>query len=195
MTRIILASASPRRKELLEKIGLKFEIIPSNYDEKLADDNFTYEKIENLALNKGLDVAKNIKDDAIIISADTVVVLDNKILGKPHSKEEAFNMISGLSGKTHEVITAIAMLDNKNNKQLIHSVTTKVTFRQISKEEIEKYVSTKEPYDKAGGYAAQGIAAIFVEKIEGCFNNVVGISSFEVNKMLNILGYHINIEI
>lgn len=195
MTRIILASASPRRKELLEKIGLKFEIIPSNYDEKLADDNFTYEKIENLALNKGLDVAKNIKDDAIIISADTVVVLDNKILGKPHSKEEAFNMISGLSGKTHEVITAIAMLDNKNNKQLIHSVTTKVTFRQISKEEIEKYVSTKEPYDKAGAYAAQGIAAIFVEKIEGCFNNVVGISSFEVNKMLNILGYHINIEI
>lgn len=195
MTRIILASASPRRKELLEKIGLKFEIIPSNYDEKLSDDNFTYEKIENLALNKGLDVAKNIKDDAIIISADTVVVLDNKILGKPHSKEEAFNMISGLSGKTHEVITAIAMLDNKNNKQLIHSVTTKVTFRQISKEEIEKYVSTKEPYDKAGAYAAQGIAAIFVEKIEGCFNNVVGISSFEVNKMLNILGYQINIEI
>ena len=180
MTRIILASASPRRKELLEKIGLKFEIIPSNYDEKLSDDNFTYEKIENLALNKGLDVAKNIKDDAIIISADTVVVLDNKILGKPHSKEEAFNMISGLSGKTHEVITAIAMLDNKNNKQLIHSVTTKVTFRQISKEEIEKYVSTKEPYDKAGAYAAQGIAAIFVEKIEGNYSSAIGLPTHKV---------------
>lgn len=194
MKRIILASASPRRKELLEKIGLEFEIIPSNYDEKLTDDSFTYEKIEALALNKGLDIAKDIKDNAIIISADTVVVLDNKILGKPHSKEEAFNMISALSDKTHEVITAIAMLDTGNNKQLIHSVTTKVTFRKISKEEIEKYVSTKEPYDKAGAYAAQGIAAIFVEKIEGCFNNVVGISSFEVNKMLNELGYHINIE-
>ena len=193
MKRIILASASPRRKELLEKIGLKFEIIPSNYDEKLTDDSFTYEKIETLALNKGLDIVKDIKDNAIIISADTVVVLDNKILGKPHTKEEAFAMISALSGKTHEVITAIAMLDTENNKQLIHSVTTKVTFRKISKDEIERYVSTKEPYDKAGAYAAQGIAAIFVEKIEGCFNNVVGISSFEVNKMLNELGYHINI--
>ena len=194
MKRIILASASPRRKELLEKIGLKFEIIPSNYDEKLTDDSFTYEKIETLALNKGLDIVKDIKDNAIIISADTVVVLDNKILGKPHTKEEAFAMISALSGKTHEVITAIAMLDTENNKQLIHSVTTKVTFRKISKDEIERYVSTKEPYDKAGAYAAQGIAAIFVEKIEGCFNNVVGISSFEVNKMLNELDYHINIE-
>ena len=193
MTRIILASASPRRKELLEKIGLKFDIIPSNYDEKLVDNNFTYEKIENLALNKGLDVAKNINDEAIIISADTVVVLNNKILGKPHSKEEAFNMIKELSGKTHEVITAIAMLDNRNNKQLIHSVTTKVTFREIELEEIEKYVSTNEPYDKTSAYAAQGIAAIFVEKIEGCFNNVVGISSFEVNKMLTMLGYQIDI--
>lgn len=184
MKKIILASASPRRKELLSKIGLKFEVIPSNYDEKLEDDNFSYEKIEGLALNKGKDVANKIKEDAIIISADTVVVLDGKILGKPHSKQEAFNMICALSNKTHEVITSIVMIECLTGKTLISSVSTKVFFREISKKEIEDYISTDEPYDKAGGYAAQGLAAIFIEKIEGCFNNVVGISTFEVNKML-----------
>lgn len=182
--KIILASASPRRKELLSKIGLNFEVIPSNYDEKLSDDIFSYEKIENLALNKAKDVAERITDDAIIISADTVVVLDRKILGKPHSKQQAGEMISALSGKTHEVITSIAMINTKTNKTLIKSTATKVTFREIEPEEIEEYTNTDEPYDKAGAYAAQGLAAIFIEKIEGCFNNVVGISVFEVNRML-----------
>lgn len=184
MKKLILASASPRRKELLSKIGLVFDVIPSAYDEQLEDDNFSYEKIEKLALNKGKDVAKRIKEDAIVISADTVVVLDGKILGKPHSKHEAFDMISSLSNKTHEVITSIAMIDILTNKTIISSVSTKVTFRKITNDEVEKYISTDEPYDKAGAYAAQGLAAIFIEKIEGCFNNVVGISTFEVDKML-----------
>ena len=182
--KIILASGSPRRKELLEKIGLKFEVIPSNYEERLPDDIFTYEKIENLALNKAKEVANRIHEDAIIISADTVVVLDGKILGKPHSKEQAREMISALSGKTHEVITSIAMINTKTNKTLIKSTSTKVTFRPVESKEIEEYINTDEPYDKAGAYAAQGLAAIFIEKIEGCFNNVVGISVFEVNRML-----------
>jgi len=190
MKRLILASGSPRRKQLLENIGLKFEVIPSNYDEKLSDNIFTYQKIEQLALNKGLDVAKNIKDNAIIISADTVVVLENKILGKPHSKEEAYSMLSSLSGKTHEVITSIAMLDTENKEQIIHSISTKVTFRKIEEKELEAYTNTDEPYDKAGAYAAQGLASIFIEKIDGCFNNVVGISSYEVYKMLKTLNYN-----
>lgn len=184
MTKIILASASPRRKELLEKIGLKFEVIPSNYDEKLSDNIFSYQKIETLAKNKALDVAKRTTQDAIIISADTVVVLEGKILGKPHSKDEAREMIKSLSGKTHEVITSIAMINTKTNVKLTKSTSTKVTFRKIEPDEIEQYINTDEPYDKAGAYAAQGLAAIFIEKIDGCFNNVVGISVFEVNRML-----------
>lgn len=182
--KIILASASPRRKELLSKIGLKFDVIPSNYEEKLSDDNFEYKKIETLALNKAKDVEQRINEEAVIISADTVVVLDGKILGKPHSKQEAREMISSLSGKTHEVITSIAMINTKTGKTLVKSTSTAVTFRKIDTEEIENYINTDEPYDKAGAYAAQGLAAIFIEKINGCFNNVVGISVFEVNRML-----------
>lgn len=182
--KIILASASPRRKELLSKIGLKFDVIPSNYEEKLSDDNFEYKKIETLALNKAKDVERRINEEAVIISADTVVVLDGKILGKPHSKQEAREMISSLSGKTHEVITSIAMINTKTGKTLVKSTSTEVTFRKIDTEEIENYINTDEPYDKAGAYAAQGLAAIFIEKINGCFNNVVGISVFEVNRML-----------
>lgn len=190
MKKLILASASPRRKELLTKIGLNFDVIPSNYDEQLSDNNFSYKKIETLALNKGQEVSNRVDKNAIIISADTVVVLDGKILGKPHSKQDAFEMISSLSGETHEVITSIAMIDNDTKEVLISSVATKVTFRKILNEEIEKYISTTEPYDKAGAYAAQGLAAIFIEKIDGCFNNVVGISTFEVDKMLKQLNYY-----
>ncbi|MCQ2957889.1 MAG: Maf family protein [Candidatus Gastranaerophilales bacterium] len=184
MKKLILASGSPRRKELLSKIGLEFEVIPSNYEENLPDDIFTYEKIETLALNKAKEVLSRVNEDAIIISADTVVVLNNKILGKPHSKSEAFNMISSLSNNTHEVITAIAMIDVSTQKTIVHSKSTKVTFRKIEPNEVEKYISTNEPYDKAGAYAAQGLASVFIEKIDGCFNNVVGISTFEVDKML-----------
>ncbi|MCR4881739.1 MAG: Maf family protein [bacterium] len=184
MTKIILASASPRRKELLSKIGLEFEVIPSNYDEKIQDNIFTYEKIETLAKNKAIDVAQRITEPAVIIAADTVVVLDGKILGKPHSKQDAEEMIKSLSGKTHEVITSIAMINTKTGKTLVKSTSTEVTFRKIEPEEIEAYINTDEPYDKAGAYAAQGLAAIFIEKINGCFNNVVGISVFEVNRML-----------
>ena len=190
MRKIILASASPRRRDLLSKIGLEFEVIPSNYDEKLGNDNFTYEKIENLALNKAKDVEARIDEDALIIAADTVVVLDGKILGKPHTKQEAREMISALSGRIHEVITAIAMVDKTSQKTIVHSNTTKVKFRKISEEEVERYISTDEPYDKAGGYAAQGLAAIFIGKIDGCFNNVVGISLFEVDKMLKKMNYN-----
>ena len=183
MQKIILASASPRRRELLSKIGLEFEVIPSNCDEKLSDDIFSYEKIETLALNKAKDVINKV-DDGVIIAADTVVVLDGKILGKPHSKQEAREMITALGGRTHEVITSIAMIDVKKEKILVKSTSTKVTFRKIEPEEVEQYISTDEPYDKAGAYAAQGLAAIFVERIDGCFNNVVGISVFEVHRML-----------
>ncbi len=189
MQKLILASASPRRRKLLSKIGLKFSVVPSNCDEKINDDNFTYEKIENIAINKAKDVEKRIKDDAIIIAADTVVVLNGKILGKPHSKQDAYNMISALSGKTHEVITAIAMIDTQTKKIITNSKSTRVKFRYIAENEIQKYIDTNEPYDKAGAYAAQGLAAIFIEKIDGCFNNVVGISLFEVDKMLKSLGY------
>ena len=182
--KIVLASASPRRRELLSKIGLKFDVIPSDYDEKISDDTFSYEKIENLALNKAKDVVNKLDENAVVIAADTVVVLDGKILGKPHSKQDAREMISSLSDKTHKVITSIAMINTKTQKTLVKSTTTNVTFRFIPEEEIEEYINTDEPYDKAGAYAAQGLASVFIEKIDGCFNNVVGISTYAVNLML-----------
>ncbi|MCR4662509.1 MAG: Maf family protein [Endomicrobiaceae bacterium] len=184
MENIVLASASPRRKELLEKMGLKFIIIPSNYEEKLFDNIYSDEKIETLALNKAKDVAQRVQEPSIIIAADTVVVLDNLILGKPKDKQDAFNMIKSLSGKTHFVVTAIAIIDSETKKIKVSNTKTFVTFTELKDEEIQKYVSTDEPYDKAGAYAAQGYASIFIEKIEGCFNNVVGISTFTLNKML-----------
>ena len=127
--------------------------------------------------------------EGIVIAADTVVVLEGKILGKPHSKDEARLMIKSLSNKTHEVITSIVMIDVQNAKTLVKSTTTKVSFRKIEAEEIENYISTSEPYDKAGAYAAQGLAAIFIEKIEGCFNNVVGLSVFEMLYSLTYLNF------
>ena len=184
MENIVLASTSPRRKELLEKIGLKFTIIPSNYEEKLSDNIYSDEKIENLALNKAKDVVKRVQEPSIVIAADTVVVLDNLILGKPKDKQDAFNMIKSLSGKTHFVVTAIAIIDSETKKTRVSNTKTFVTFAKLDDFEIQKYVNTEEPYDKAGAYAAQGYASIFIEKIDGCFNNVVGISTFTLNKML-----------
>ena len=163
---------------------MKFTIIPSDYEEKLFDDIYSDKKIENLALNKAKDVVQRVQDPSVVIAADTVVVLDNLILGKPKDKQDAFNMIKKLSGKTHFVVTAIAIIDSETKKTRVSNTKTFVTFREIQDDEIQKYINTDEPYDKAGAYAAQGYASIFIEKIEGCFNNVVGISTFTLNKML-----------
>ncbi|OGI00038.1 MAG: septum formation protein Maf [Candidatus Melainabacteria bacterium GWF2_32_7] len=182
--KIILASASPRRKELLANLGLKFEVIPSEIEEIIEGKVFSCQLIEQLALDKVMDVKEKVNYPAIIIGSDTVVVIDNKILGKPKDKQDAFNMLKMLSGNTHEVISAIAITDTETGKTLANSVTSKVTFKELSNSEINNYIATGEPMDKAGAYAIQGIASIFIKSISGCYTNIVGISTYKLVEML-----------
>ncbi|OGI24558.1 MAG: septum formation protein Maf [Candidatus Melainabacteria bacterium RIFOXYA12_FULL_32_12] len=182
--KIILASASPRRKELLANLGLKFEVIPSEIEEIIEGKAFSCQLIEQLALDKVMDVKEKVNYPAIIIGSDTVVVIDNKILGKPKDKQDAFNMLKMLSGTTHEVISAVAITDTETGKTLANSVTSKVTFKELSDSEINNYIATGEPMDKAGAYAIQGIASIFIKSISGCYTNIVGISTYKLVEML-----------
>jgi len=177
MKDLILASASPRRKEILENAGLNFKIIPSEYDETIENKDFSYEKIENLAKNKGFDVANKISSSALIISADTVVVLNGTILTKPKDYNDAFNTLKALSDKEHKVITSICVLDNKSKSYLIKSVTTKVEFYQLTDTMIENYITKFKPYDKAGSYGIQELPKGFVKTVEGSLENVIGICS------------------
>lgn len=174
MRKIILASQSPRRKELLEKIGIKFDVEVSSYKESHEHDLKPQKLAEFLSLQKAKDVAKNHKD-AIVIAADTFVVFENEILGKPHTKSKAIKMLGKLSGKAHLVITGFTVLDSKTGKTSTASVITKVYFRKMTKKEINDYAESGEPLDKAGGYGIQGKGGIFIEKIDGDYFNVVGL--------------------
>ena len=183
--RLILASNSPRRKKILEDLGLKFEVIPSNYDEKLPDDIFSYEKIEDLATKKCLDVSNRSDKDSIVIAADTVVVLHNKILGKPHSKEEAFEMLKSLSGETHFVVTSVCGINTKTNRAAVLSTTSYVRFNELSDSMILYYIDTYNPLDKAGSYGIQELPPNFIDKYEGSFENIVGLAPESVMSVIN----------
>jgi len=189
--KIILASASPRRKELLKSIGLEFDVIPSQIEENIDNENFSPELIENLACEKAQDIAEKTDYPAIVIGSDTVVVIDNRILGKPHDENDAFDMLKMLSGKTHQVISAIAVIDTAENKILKSHVISEVSFKELSDEDIKAYIKTKEPMDKAGAYAIQGYAGMFVKSITGCYSNIVGISVFRLAQMLKDMGVKI----
>ena len=176
---LILASASPRRAQILAQVGLKFKIIMKPTDENIKADS-PEKLVRTLAEKKARAVAENLENE-IVLGADTVVVLDGQIFGKPHDRAEAFAMLSSLSGKMHEVITGFCLIDAAGEyADIIKSVTTKVYFRILSAEEINHYLDLGEYCDKAGSYAIQGIGAQFVEKIEGCFYNVVGLPQTEV---------------
>lgn len=171
---IILASASPRRKELLALTGLKFEVGPANYAEDMNLKLSPHELARFLSLEKAKSVAGKY-EDAIIIAADTFVVMGEKILGKPHSQEDAKRMLGLLEGRTHSVITGFTILDARTGKKLSRSVETRVTFRKLTEKEIDAYVKTKEPLDKAGAYAIQGLGSILIKSIEGDYTNVIGL--------------------
>ncbi len=174
--KIILASASPRRKELLELINLKFEINPSNIDEILNEDLSLEKKIEDLSYQKALNIADKTSDDYLVIGADTVVEINGEILGKPKDKDDAKRMLKLLSGKYHSVITAIAIISTKDKSNFVVThEKTKVKFIDLTDEKIEKYINSGEPMDKAGAYAIQGLGVMFVQSIEGCYTNVVGL--------------------
>lgn len=190
MKKIILASQSPRRKALLKQIGLNFEVIVSNFEEKIEYGLKPNELAEKFSLQKAKDVAKKQKN-AIVIAADTFVVLNNEILGKPETPENARRMLKKLSGKAHIVITGFTIIDTKTGKTKTRSLETKVFIKKLTKEEIDEYIKTGEPLDKAGAYAAQELGGLFVEKIEGDFFNLVGLPIFDLAKELKNFGIKI----
>lgn len=190
MVKIILASNSPRRKKIMSDLGLDFEVIPSNYDEKLETDTFSYDLIEDLATQKCLDVVRRVDTDKIVLGADTVVILHNKILGKPHSKEEAFNMLKSLSGQTHRVVTSICGINTHTNRAALLSTTSYVRFKELTDDMINYYIDEFNPLDKAGSYGIQELPPNFLDKYEGSFENIIGLSPESVTAVLEQLGYH-----
>jgi len=190
MKTVILASASPRRKELLEKIGLRFEVEPSNYEENMGLEVEPHELAKLLSLEKAKVVAPNHKD-TLVIAADTFIVFEGKILGKPGTETEAKEMLETINGKPHSVITGFTIIDTDNNNALSRSVETKVYLRRLSSSEIDAYVKSKEPLDKAGAYAIQGLGSVIVEKIEGDYFNVIGLPLSDLAESLKEFGVHI----
>ena len=175
--RLVLASASPRRKELLEQIGMTPVICPSAVEEVITR-TVPAEVVEELAAQKCRDVAGARKEDCFVLGADTVVACEGKILGKPKDVAEACAMLAMLAGRTHEVYTGVDLIHIRKGRILSEknfSVETKVTVFPMTEEEIRAYVATGDPMDKAGAYGIQGIFAKHVEKIEGDYNNVVGL--------------------
>ena len=189
MIKLILASNSPRRKQILKDIRLSFEVIPSNYDEKLSDDIFSYEKIEDIATQKCLDVVRRADKNSLVLAADTVVVLHNRILGKPHSKEEAFDMLKSLQGATHSVVTSTCGINTQTNRAALISTTSYVRFTPWSDEMIHYYIDEFNPLDKAGSYGIQELPPNYLDKFEGSFENIVGLSPDAVKSILQQLQY------
>lgn len=175
--RLVLASASPRRSALLSQIGLTFEVRPSDIVEppyNIHPNNSASEVTQKLALLKARAVAQHF-DDALIIGADTLVSLDGELLGKPTDDADAFKMLTRLSGTCHEVVTGVALVDARTQREVVWSETTQVYFRELHRTEIAAYIASGEASDKAGAYGIQERAAAFVRRIEGCYFNVVGL--------------------
>ncbi len=187
MTEFILASASPRRKELMEIMGLNFEVLVSDADESsVAQDIPPTLYVQELALLKASAVAKELKGkkNAVIISADTIVTLNGEILGKPKDAEHAEKMLLSLGGHTHEVYTGYCIMRLSDGKAVCESVCTCVTFKSLTEETIQSYIATGEPMDKAGAYGIQGKGSMLVEKINGDYFNVVGLPISSISDTL-----------
>lgn len=190
--KLILASSSPRRAEILGNAGLPFSVLSSAVDESPYPSEAPSALVQRLANAKADLVTARAVGPAIILAADTVVVLDDKILGKPSSTEDARHMLQQLSGRTHSVLTGVALvrLPDGERRQFIES--TLVHFRPITDEELSSYLATEEPYGKAGAYAIQGRAGRYIPRIEGCYFNVVGLPLSRVLAELQSLGWSAN---
>jgi septum formation protein len=171
---VILASASPRRRELLARLSWPFTIIPADIEELHHPGEAPLAYVMRLAHTKAAHIAQRFPD-ALVLGADTVVVLDQQIMGKPDNAEHARQMLTQLSGRQHTVMTGLALLQHCRQLVSLDSVSTRVRFRSLSPHEIAQYIATGEPFDKAGAYAVQGQAAAFVAAMEGCYTNVVGL--------------------
>ena len=180
--KIVLASQSPRRRELLGKMGLEFTTKSPEIDEEAIHGLPAQELVKALSRAKALHIAKNEDKDTIVIGSDTVVVLDGKILGKPADRQEAEEMLTALSGRSHEVCTGITVC--QGDKVVSQAEVTQVTFRALTPEEVQRYVRTGEPMDKAGAYGIQGYGALLVEGIRGDYSSVVGLPVCRLGRIL-----------
>lgn len=190
MNRIILASASPRRKELLEQVGIQFEVIKSTVEEVITETN-PDKVVMELSTQKAEDVYQNLLDreDVLVIGADTVVYNRGQILGKPHSQEEAFQMIQGIQGRKHSVFTGVTLLFN--GKKISFAEETQVVVNAMTENDIRQYIATGEPMDKAGSYGIQGRFAAFVKEIHGDYNTVVGLPVSRICSELKKIDYNV----
>lgn len=183
--KFILASASDRRKELLSRIISDFEVKISDFDEGTVEVSKDIEKyVKTLAEGKAKSVALNCTNDSIIIGADTIVVIDDNILGKPKDKDDAFRMLKLLSNNVHRVYSGVTVINNEKQVMKSECLYTEVYFSELSDEEIWKYIDTGECLDKAGAYGIQGFGGVFVKSINGCYYNVVGLPLNLLNKMI-----------
>lgn len=184
---IILASASPRRAELLESAGIRFEVVPGHIDETPLPGELPVDHVLRLAREKAAEVALR-ETGRIFIGADTIVLCDGEIMGKPRDNDDAKRMLAKLSGRTHQVITGFALMDRRDGRTITRAVSTDVSFKPLQEAEIAVYVATGCPLDKAGAYAIQGGAAYMVARIDGSYTNVVGLPLCEVVEALRELG-------
>lgn len=186
---LILASASPRRREFLERLGYRFAAVASQVDESVLPEETPEAHVLRLSRDKALEVAgRSSQGGRFFLGSDTIVLCDEQILGKPGQSEEAARMLRRLSGREHQVITGYAIHDRDENRTCCDLVITQVTFRDLTDAEIDGYIASGEPFDKAGGYAIQGAAAVFVSRLAGSYTNVVGLPLAEVVTTLTAMG-------
>jgi septum formation protein len=189
MSKLILASASPRRKELLEQIGVEFHIHAVDMDESMLPGESVLQHVERLAIEKarlGYGQVSQYEDDLAVLAADTVVEIDGDVLGKPANAQQAAVFLTRLSGKQHRVHTAVAVVTG--TRELIEISSSEVVFAMLSEQQIAAYVATGEPLDKAGAYAIQGIAAQFIVNLNGSYSGVMGLPLYETAKLLSACG-------
>jgi len=187
---VILASSSPRRRELLQGLGIPFTVLSSDVDESTSPELTPQQIVESLAQRKACEVAKNVSA-GLVIGADTIVVLDGNVLGKPRDEADAFQMLQSLQGREHIVYSGVAIVDVKAGREEVAHRSTKVRIRSLTEQEIKAYIATKEPMDKAGSYAIQGIGATIVDSIEGDYFTVVGLPLNLMADMLSRFGVQI----
>jgi nucleoside triphosphate pyrophosphatase len=187
--KLILASASPRRAEILRDAGITFSVLPSEVDETPIPGGSAQEYVQRLAVAKADMAAANSIGPAIVIGADTVVSVDEHIIGKPHSSEDARRTLTELSGRTHAVLTGVTLIRLPDAERVNFVEVTHVHFSPLSPEDISQCLATEEPYDKAGAYAIQGRAGRYIPRIEGCYFNVVGLPLARLTQELKALGW------
>ena len=185
--RFILASASPRRIELLGLLGLRFEIMPSNVDEKFLNGETPRDHVLRLSEEKA-NIASTLHPEAWVMGADTIVIINGDALGKPRTRDEAREMLGRLSGQVHTVFTGFTVARRSAGIIISDAVESSVRFREITEDEMKWYIRSREPYDKAGGYAVQGMSAFFIKEIHGSYTNVMGLPLCEVVDVLKRVG-------